>query len=46
MTKTPETLGPQDRAGYFVGFALFVPALLVVYAIFASLNWAVFGELL
>jgi hypothetical protein len=45
MTKTPETQDWKDRAGYFAGFALFVPALLVAYVVFAGLNRLVFGSL-
>jgi hypothetical protein len=45
MTERHETVSWRDRAGYFLGFALFVPALVLIYLVFAAANWVVFGSL-
>jgi hypothetical protein len=45
MTQPNESASWRDRAGYFLGFALFFPALVLIYLVFAAANWVVFGSL-
>jgi hypothetical protein len=45
MAKPNDDARDDGKAGYFIGFALFVPALLLLYVLFAGANRLFFGSL-
>lgn len=45
MPRIQEPRQDSGRAGSFIGFALFFPALILLYLLFAGANYVFFGSL-